>query len=255
MARGKGRKRETQEERDRRRAQEQRLQRLTTYTGIGVLAVVVLLVGLYVVQSRTGGGLGAGSSGPASFSLEDEPRLGEPDAPVTVVEFIDFKCPACKQFHDLVFDRFKEDFIDTGKVKLYVMHFPIPLGPDSYTAAVAGECLYRQRPAAFWPYYDAMFRYQGDERERWVTLERLRQVVRDYVKPLVDVDEEAFLQCVREDRYRREVDQDKREALAAGVRGTPTLFVDGQMVRRWYPYSSFKAALERALQEAESASR
>jgi len=227
MAKGKGRKRETQEERDRRKAQEQRLWCCSW--------------GSTWCRAARAGGWARGQAAR--------------HAPVTVVEFIDFKCPACKQFHDLVFDSFKEDFIDTGKVKLYVMHFPIPLGPDSYTAAVAGECLYRQRPAAFWPYYDAMFRYQGDERERWVTLERLRQVVRDYVKPLVDVDEEAFLACVREDRYRREVDQDKREALAAGVRGTPTLFVDGQMVRRWYPYSSFKAALERALREAESASR
>lgn len=229
-----------------RKAREQQLQRITTYTGIGALVVVLALLGAYFLQTRTPSVEGTA----AEFKLDAQPVLGEPDAPVKVVEFADFKCPACKQFHELVFYKLKEDYIDTGKVQLVFMDFPIPLGDDSYTAAVAGECLYRQSNAAFWAYYNAMFKYQGDERETWVTLSRLLQIVRDYVEPLVEVDEAAFEQCVQENRYRSVVDEDKRQGLAAGVRGTPTIFINGKKVQRWYPYSGLKALIDKELERA-----
>ncbi len=247
MAKGKkGAK--SQEELKRKKAKEQQLQRITTYTGIGALVVVLALLGAYFLQNRTPSMEGTA----AEFKLDAQPVLGEPDAPVVIVEFADFKCPACKAFHDRVFYKLKEDYIDTGKVRFFFMDFPIPLGDDSYTAAVAGECLYRQSNAAFWAYYNAMFKYQGDERETWVTLSKLQQIVRDYVEPLVEIDEAAFEQCVKENRYRSVVDEDKRQGLAAGVRGTPTIFINGKKVQRWSPYSGLKALIDKELERAEA---
>lgn len=227
------------------------VQRITMYTGIGVLAVLLVLVGIYLFTERGVPRRSAEAESVGNFEeyLETRPSLGDPNAPVTLVEFADFKCPACKAFHELAYYNLKEDFIDRGRVRLVFMNFPIPLGEDSYTAAVAGECLFRQDERAFWLYYDAMYTYQGPESQRWVTLNRLQEIVQDYVDPLVDVDEEDFAQCVEEERYRDVVEQDRQMGVNLGVRGTPTIFLNGEKLERWGPYSQLKARIERELQE------
>lgn len=63
------------------------------------------------------------------FKLEKQPFLGDPTAPIKVIEFIDFKCPSCAKWENENFPDFKQDFIDTGKVQFYVINFPF-LGPD-----------------------------------------------------------------------------------------------------------------------------
>jgi protein-disulfide isomerase len=224
-----------------------RMQKITMYTGAAVLTVVLVLVGLYLFQSRAP--VGEEGSSHVDFQLDQQPSLGEPDAPVKVIEFGDYKCPACKAFHDRVFYQLKEDYIDTGKVEFFFLDFPLPLGQDSYTAAVAGECVYRQSEAAFWAYFSAVYQNQGDERETWATPSNLMGLVRDYVEPLVDIDEADLQQCISEDRYRAAVDEDKRIGLKAGVRGTPSIFVNGKKVERWSPYSSFKAVIDRQLEQ------
>lgn len=109
--------------------------------------------------------------------------------------------------------------------------------------------LYRQSEAAFWAYYSAVYEHQRDERETWATPTNLMALVRDYVEPLVEIDEADLERCISEDRYRDTVDEDKRIGLKAGVRGTPSIFVNGKKVERWSPYSSFKAVIDRELEQ------
>ena len=233
------------------------VQRLTMYTGIGVLAVVLILVAVSLFIDRDSPTSPADQEDVGNFEeyLETRPSLGDPNAPITLVEFADFKCPACKAFHELAFYNLREDFIGLGKMRLVFMNFPIPLGEDSYTAAVAGECLFRQDERAFWAYYDAMYTYQGPESQRWATLSRLQEIVRDYVDPIFDIDEEDFAQCVEEERYRDVVERDRQLGRNLGVRGTPTLFLNGEKLDRWGPYSSLKARIERELEEVEPAAQ
>lgn len=230
---------------DPKRQRDAQMQRLTTYTGVTALILVVVIVGVYLITSRSPGSSGAGLG---DFHPESQPSLGEANAPVKVVEFADFKCPACKAWHERIFPQLKEEYIDTGEVALYFLNFPIPLGQDSYTAADGAECIYRQNEEAFWEYYDIVYKFQGPERETWATSDALVNLVRDYVKP--EIDEYAFRQCIVEQRYRSDVEADKRIGISAGVRATPTVFINDQKIEGVGAYSSYKQIIERELERA-----
>lgn len=123
-----------------------------------VLAIIVVLAGLFFLKGISSAQKGDIEALPAlmdakgkielsvgDFKLEKQPTLGNPDAKVKVIEFIDFKCPSCAQWDKENFPRFKQEFIDSGKVQFYVINFPF-LGPDSIEAALAAESIYNQNP-------------------------------------------------------------------------------------------------------------
>jgi len=225
---------------------DEQLQRITTYTGIVALVVVVALIGFYLISNR------APSSTPVAadkvdFHLESQPSLGEPDAPVKVVEFGDYKCPACKRFHEQVFFKLKHDYIDTGKVEFFFINFQF-IGPDSITAGIAGECIYHQSEPAFWAYHGAVYENQGPENQLWATPGFLLELVRQHVK--VKIDEAELERCIADERYRKDVEQDRKIGEVAGVNATPSIFVNGQKVD--YPsYKAIKAAIEKELAKSE----
>ena len=85
----------------------------------------------------------------ASVSIgKDNPILGAPDAPVTVVEFMDYQCPYCKRFIQSTFPLLKRDFIDTGKVRWIVRDLPLDFHPNARKAAQAAHCAGEQ--GKFW---------------------------------------------------------------------------------------------------------
>ena len=141
------------------------------------------------------------------------------------------------------------NYIDTGAVRSYFLNFQF-LGPDSVTAGIAGECAYEQNPAAFWNYKTYIYRLQGPESEIWATPERLLDIAREYV-PELDINE--LETCLREQRYEEEVEADRLIGQAAGVQGTPTVFVDGTMLENG-SYPMVQEAIEAALARTDDGS-
>jgi protein-disulfide isomerase len=229
--------------------QEQQLQRITTYTGIAALVVVVGIVGFYLLAGRSpeGGPPPVVDLEKVDFKLEEQPSLGDPEAPVKIMEFADFKCPACKTFHERVFPRLREEYIETGLVEFFFINFQF-LAEDSVTAGIAGECLYQQSEQAFWQYYDAIFANQGPEPQRWATRSFLLQLVRQHVS---GIDEEEFQSCLAEGRTRPDVEEDKKIGQSAGVSATPTVLINKRKFEGAGPYSRIKAIIERELERSE----
>lgn len=83
------------------------------------------------------------------------PALGQEDAPVTIVEFSDLECPYCHQFFKDALTQIKKDYIDTGKVKMYYRHYPLPFHPSATPFANAVECANDQ--GKFWELHDTIF--------------------------------------------------------------------------------------------------
>ncbi len=91
---------------------------------------------------------------------DDDPVLGNPNAPVTIIEFGDFQCPYCKKFHDDTFPMLKKTYIDTGKAKFVYRDFPLEnIHPNARPAAEAAECADDQ--GKFWEYHNALYRDQS----------------------------------------------------------------------------------------------
>lgn len=219
----------------------QRTQQLTLITAI---VVALVITGIIIYSRLQTGNAPATTAATGTLSYEDQPALGEDDAPVKLAVFEDFKCPFCRQFDQNVLPQLTREYIDTGQAQLHFINFSF-IGPDSTTAALAGECAYRQNEAAFWDYKTIIFRAQGPESQQWATPSRLQELAEN----VGDLDAEALRQCINDEVHADAVAADNELARAVGVTGTPTLFVGDQQVASALDYDAVSAAIDEALND------
>lgn len=176
-----------------------------------------------------------------SFAYDKLPVLGDPKAPIKIVEFGDYKCPSCQYFSQDIKTQLQKEYIDQGIVAFYFMNYPI-IGPDSYTAAYAAQSVYHQNNDAFWKYYETLYINQQDEKNNWATPEFLTELAQ--VKSLpINID--LLKQDIKSMKYKAEVDEQIAIADKSGVTGTPTLFINGQKFEEVFDYNALKAAIEK----------
>lgn len=166
-------------------------------------------------------------------SADDDPALGPPDAPVTLIEFSDFQCPYCTKFHQETFRPLMQAY--EGRLRFVYRDFPV-LGPESVTAAMAASCAGEQ--GRYWEFHDRLF--SG-------TYELGRMAYRRYAEEL-GLNSEALLNCLDSERFREEVLADARDAAALGVNGTPTFFINGRPLVGAQPLSSFARLIDQELE-------
>ncbi|GGG12073.1 DsbA family protein [Paenibacillus aceti] len=163
---------------------------------------------------------------PEGFDEANQPYIGNPDAAIKIVEFADYKCPACKRWVEEVFSKIKSEYLDTGKAVYYYVDFPF-LAPDSTLAALAGETLYQQDQQYFWTYYDLMMEKQGSKDSAWANKKFIMNLVKENI-PGVDL--KQFEQDLDERKYIANIKRDLLIGENQGVDGTPFVFVNGQAV-------------------------
>lgn len=158
-----------------------------------------------------------------------------------IVEFGDFKCPACKYFHDQVFPQLQSTYIDNGEVRFYFMNFPF-IGPDSMIAAEAGLSIFHQKPTSFWDYYNAMYSNQGDERTQWATPNFILRLATHDVPGINYV---LLGQDVATSKYQKEVQAQYDYGQRLGVNSTPTLFINGHEFLDFSSWPALNAAIQK----------
>jgi protein-disulfide isomerase len=214
--------------------------RLAVY---GTTVAVVLTVGWAVV----GANLRSGGSPAAAGVQAEDPVLGQPTAPVTIVEYGDFKCPFCTRFFQQTQPQLKTRYLDTGKVRLVWRDFA-NIDTESQPAAVAAECARRQ--GRFWQYHDALYDYlwQGfygagrNAEGASAYTGHYDQLARD-----VGLDLARFHACQRSPAAAQAVMADHAQGASQGVQGTPTFFINGQRLVGAQPLSVFQQLVEQAL--------
>lgn len=88
----------------------------------------------------------------------DDHVLGDPGAPIAIIEYSDFQCPFCRSFFNDTLPSIKKNFVETGKAKLIYRHFPLNFHPAAQPSAEAAECANDQ--GKFWEMHDAIFTKQ-----------------------------------------------------------------------------------------------
>ncbi len=169
---------------------------------------------------------------------KDDYIKGNPNAPITIVEFSDFQCPFCKQFHPTV----KQALAEYGdKVRLVYRHFPLDqIHSEARPAAEASECVGEQKGGeGFWQFADAMFAQQ----------ERLGLAFYREVAGQIGVNLAQYDTCVATRKYKDKVEAQQAEGVRLGVNGTPGTFVNAVPVRGALPYANLKAIIEAELQK------
>lgn len=160
----------------------QRRKRLSILGGVAALAAIVVVVAIVVSQSGTDdSGPGGSAEGQAAAALvagipQDGIALGDPDAPLTIEEYVDYQCPFCGQFSREVFPTVIDDYIKTGKVRMVLRPLTF-LGEDSVTAARFATASGFQDKQ--WSFTEAFYAQQGEENSGYVTDEFLQQVAAD----------------------------------------------------------------------------
>ncbi len=176
---------------------------------------------------------------PDGFNEEEQPYLGDKNAPIKIVEFSDYKCPACKRWNEEVLPALKREYLDTGKAVLYYVDYPF-LAPDSNLAALAGETLYQQDEDYFWVYHQRMSEFQGRKDETWATKEFILDLIRTYIP---EADLKKFEEDLDNRTYSTNIKKDLLLVEHYQVRGTPTVFINGKEVED-ASYAGIQAAIE-----------
>ncbi|MDE0221007.1 MAG: DsbA family protein [Spirochaetaceae bacterium] len=174
-------------------------------------------------------------------AAEGFPSHGPADAPVTIVEFSDFECPYCARLAP-VLDEVKGYYDDT--VRVVYRHYPLSgIHPDAWKAAEASLCAHQQ--GRFWEFHDLLFADQGalSAADLKAKAERL------------DLDAESFGECLDSGRRYDAVLADVRAGDAAGVSGTPAMFVNGRFVGGAVPFATLAELIEDELRRAAQAAK
>ncbi len=134
---------------------------------------------------------------PVKISVDNDPVIGNPDAPITIIEFSDFQCPFCARFYSQTLPLIYEEYIDQGKVKLVFRDFPIQsIHPNAVPASVASECANEQ--GKFKEMHDILFgnQNQWNNQETVDALSLFSQYATE-----IQLEQETFDSCLTSSKY------------------------------------------------------
>jgi len=215
------------------------------------IALVVLVAGFFIFTFT-----GKAINNPSNSTLQigDSAVLGEENAPVTIYEFSDFSCPFCQaaeganqQVIDYLVSKYpsweapvpliKEQYVQTGKVKIVYKYFP---GHGAATTAHAVALgVKEQNPELFWKFAEKAY---ADPVEDLNDLGKMKAIAVS-----IGADETELSQYIASNKFIAELQAENDMGMANGVSGTPTFFINGQLVEGAQPFSVFKEIIDKEL--------
>ena len=213
----------------------------------GILGILVISIIIVIVASMS-------SSNNETFDVDmtrthgsistalGSPILGDPLAPITIVEFGDYQCHQCYNWFHNTKPMIMRDYIETGKANLVFVDFAF-LGKDSPKAAQATYCADDQN--MYWEYHNSLYTSQESKIDNgWANPERLKAFAFN-----LNLDMELFNECIDSEKYSKRVQYNSQQARDNGVRGTPGFFIvgpdyDQQQIGGAQPFSVFKRILD-----------
>ena len=215
---------------------------ISALTFVFGLALGYLIWGANVLSFGSGSDSQAANQAPVAeepdfirYDIPDKgyPSLGPADAPITIVEFSDFQCPYCKQWHQTVYEPLLAAY--PGQIRLVYRHLPLTsIHPDAESAAEAAMCANEQN--AFWGFHDKLF--EGSS---------LSAGVYSQYASSLGLDMDKFETCVNNRTYQQAVQKDSDFALDLGVNSTPTFFVNGLAIIGAQPLTVFQDVIDKEL--------
>ena len=178
---------------------------------------------------------------PGGFSM------GAAKAPLVLVEYTDYQCPFCQQFHNTAFAQIKANYIDTGKIRFISRDFPLDFHDNARRAATAGRCAAEQ--GKYWEMRHVMI----------VNADQLKSDNLMTYAANVKLDVPKFKSCLdAPDKFKAQIDQEIAEGGVAGVQGTPSFVLgylendklQGVRLVGAQPYAQFDAKIQEMLDQA-----
>ena len=231
------------------RTRKKRRQRMNTilYVGGFIVLLVLVLISPTIYNSLKPAGSFVQIT-PETHPLENGKTIGDTNAKVEVQVYEDFQCPNCKTYADSIEKQLVDSsYITDGQAYYVFMQFPFldsnSITKESHQAANASMCAMEQ--GRFWDYHDILFANQGAVENGGAYNNKRLQAFAESLG--LNMDE--FNQCFNADKYATEIEADYQEGIAAGVKGPPTVIVNGQILTPGYvpTYDEITSAIDTAL--------
>ncbi len=207
-----------------------------------VLGVIAVAGGAWIISA------GGGSSTitlPEMVTASAFPgyAIGSDSAPVEVIEYADFQCPACAMFAILTAPDVKSRLVNSGRIRWVFRDYPLPIHDRAPIAHLAAACAGEQ--GQFWAMHDQLFYNQG----AWVQDRRPRRLFADYAQA-IGIDAQGFDQCMDEQRHLDRIAATRNEGQQIGIGSTPSFIIGDQLVAGSISIDQFIQLVERAEQAA-----
>lgn len=182
-----------------------------------------------------------------SPDIDGQPTEGDNDAPVTIVEFGDFMCPACSAWGEEYYPQLKGDFIDTGDVQFAYVN-TLFHGEQSEKAALAAESVFNQAPEAYWDFHHALFEAQESDNHHseWVTDELITELVDTHTS----LDASDVLEDIENQSFQDELNIDEALNVEFGIQLTPTILINNRMIEDPFDYDEIRTVINEELEES-----
>jgi protein-disulfide isomerase len=182
------------------------------------------------------------------LDLKGAPSLGPANAPVTVVVFSDFQCPLCKAEAEIIHKEIPAAFPD--KVRVYFRDFPLEsLHNWARPAAIAGRCVYKQNPAAFWDFHDWIY-----ENQTYIGLDNINSKLQEFATAK-GLDGMQFSRCLESKSTEPEVNASLAIGHSLQLNATPTLFVNGRKLEGAVPWETLQVLIKMELDHQAAAAK
>ncbi len=222
---------------------------------IASIAIIIAFVGFDGISSQTELVIEPAPTvqqvGPAkitmnTFLANGSPLLGNPSAPVTLIEFGDYQCHFCNVFFHSTEGDILKNYVETGKVKIIFKDYNI-IGPDSVNASHGAHCAKDQK--LFWEYHDILYSNWTGENNGWASSKNLEKFANE-----IGLDMDVWTQCMLDGTHSQTILASNEDAKSLGITGTPAFFVidsDGKTTKLFgaQPYDTFEKVFENALQK------
>ncbi|MDA1010303.1 MAG: DsbA family protein [Chloroflexi bacterium] len=215
------------------------------FTVIGAIAAAVILGALLIFVNRPG----SSADGTAYVPHERDAAqagvvLGDPSAPVRLIQYIDFQCPFCRRFWEEIEPILLEEYISTGQASMEFRNYAF-LGSESQRAAEAAACAADHN--RFWDFHDLLLLRQGRQNSGVFSDSNLGRYARTIGDEFSDFDVNAWEDCFDAGTYTLQVQEENRVATSNGIASTPTLLVNGQPVPGVQSIETYRTAIDAAL--------
>ncbi len=208
---------------------------------LGVLSIILVAAISTIVIQQNKNNVDPVSIAPIEISQDKS--IGSADAPVVVVEYGDYQCPACGRFASTVKPKIVEEFVNTGQVRFVFRSFQF-IGEESQWAAEASECANEQ--GKFWEFYEKLYSEQSGENAGAFAKVNLEGFAAE-----LGLQTDQFNQCLASGKYTEKVKSETLEAQNLGLRGTPSLLVNGEIVESGSQYDILSQSIKEVLSKSK----
>jgi len=175
--------------------------------------------------------------------IDDDAILGAREALVVMVEFSDYECPFCKSFASTTMSQIKEKYVDTNQMNIIFRDFPLSFHEQAKPAANAAECARSLGDdSTYFEFHDKLYASDTLNKETYETF-----------ASELELDSTLFAQCLDNETYYSEIENDVLQGTSFGVQGTPSFFINGTMISGAQAFEEFEKVIDAELAKIEAA--